>query len=183
MSWLIPVTSACVLSFGMARFGADRRLVAAGSTDPRSRWWRDRGGLIAIFAIVTALAAFSQSTTADEPYLSLLVPSLGGLVVAVAACHVLVARFDPGPGVAAGAAGCITTAVVVLPYLTGGPSLLVIDPTLADWMRHVPGRSHPISAGLLLWTSVAAAAITAARLLPRDVSRLRWITKEAGDHD
>lgn len=182
-SWLIPVTSACVLALGTAQVGVDRRLTAAGPADPRSRWWRDRAGLIMNFAVVTVLATFSQSTTASEPYPSLLVPALGGLVVAVAASHIVVARFDLGPGLAAGAAGCVTTAVTVLPYLTGGPPLLVIDPTLAEWMRDVPGRSHPISAGLLVWTALAAVAVTAARLLPQDVSRLHWITKEAEDRD
>jgi hypothetical protein len=182
--WLVPACVAAVLAYGTAQIGVDHRVAAAGVRDIRTRWWSDHlPAVAAAICSVFSLNLYLADRT-GEPYLGMLVPSLVGVLVAIATAHVVVTRWGTGPGFAFGSATAVTCAVLVLPYFVPAAGALVVDPTLARWtVDGLAGHEPPIGAGTCLWLAAAGAAVLINRLLPADVSGLAWIAKEAVDRD
>jgi hypothetical protein len=179
--WVLPVTLAAVLAYGTARIGPDPRLVASGPIDIRTRWWLDHTATLGSTVVLIAFAVAGAAGWSGEPYPALLVPALSGGAVAVAAAHVMVARFGSGPGLALGTAPTVTAAIIIVPYWPAGLATVAIDPTLHHWTHSESARGPSTSTGAAVWTVAAVAAVMAARRFPADVARLSWLTREAID--
>ncbi|MDI1459684.1 hypothetical protein QEZ54_01760 [Catellatospora sp. KI3] len=169
------------MAFGTAGMGVDPRVVAGGLVDPRTAWWRTQSPNVILAALVVACQVFGQATWSGEPVSMLLVPTAVGAAVALAVVNVVVTRFGMGPSVAAGVALLATVVVTVLPCLA--VPALAIDGTLFHWMRGDPQRMPVVTTGAVVWLGLAAAVLLGARLLPADVSGLRWIARGESGRD
>jgi hypothetical protein len=130
-----------------------------------------------VIAVLTGTVPVARN--AGEPYLSLAIPAVVGSVVACCVCQFVIARLGFGPTLALGTATTAVAAIVIVPYLVRGVGTLAGDRTLYEWMRQSPTREPLVSTGLLAWLGLALAAVAVGRLVPRDVSALRWISRES----
>ncbi|GAA0978692.1 hypothetical protein GCM10009555_042140 [Acrocarpospora macrocephala] len=183
MVWLVPLCVAAVVGYGTARTGTDPRVAATARLDLRWQWWTGHLPVLAGVASAALAAPWSLSVLSGEPYAALLVPELAGVVVALCAAAIVNGRFAPSPGAALGATVIVTGIVAVVPYLLPFAHGLALDATLANWARGEATRGDQLSPAVLCWLALAGSAVVAARFLPRDVSRLRWLTMEASTDD
>ncbi|MFI6296259.1 hypothetical protein ACIBEJ_32015 [Nonomuraea sp. NPDC050790] len=177
--WLIPLCAGAVVSYGTAGRVLDRRIVLSAPGDPRTRWWREHGLVLAAVAVVSAAIVAGQSLASGEAVARLAVPAVSGLVVAVCTAQLVVARFGAGQATACGITTTVTAAVLVGPCLSPGARPFAVDATLHAWMSGDPGLGPPVSAAALAWPALAVAAVVAGRIFPLDAAAVSGAT----DHD
>ncbi|MBB5079535.1 hypothetical protein [Nonomuraea endophytica] len=177
--WLIPLNAGAVVAYGTAGRVLDRRIVLSAPGDPRTRWWREHGLVLAAVAVVAGTIVAGQSAASGESVARLAVPAISGLVVALCTAQLVVARFGHAPGTACGITTTVTAAVLVGPCLSYGARPFAVDATLHGWMSGDPGLGPPVTAAALAWPALAVAAVAAGRIFPLDAAALSG----ARDHD
>lgn len=177
-AWALPAAAGGVLAFGSARPPTDHRVMAAGPTDPRMRWWTENGVALSGVALIAVMVTVGQARWSGEAFLPLAFAALVGCAVAVAVAHLTAARLNLGPGVAAGITMLATAVVTVIPYWLGRPgSALAIDVTMYRWMHGDLARGPIVTTGSLIWMLTAALLVVVTRLAPRDIAAIGWTSK------